>query len=136
MTRRAAGVFLLAFAVWPLLQHGLVRAFDVDPWKLGGLGMYARATLPPEVALFEVRAGQRVALAPEALSAEDGRRLADFARDRGVWGRLLPPTRLLRGCLRERPGAEAMELVVTTWRLDGDARLRRHDRVYWEARGP
>jgi hypothetical protein len=39
--RKLVIAFLIAFAVWPLLQHALVRSHGVDPWRLFAWGMYS-----------------------------------------------------------------------------------------------
>ena len=41
MKRRLVCAFLVVFAVWPALQHALVRAYGVDPWRLCAWGMYS-----------------------------------------------------------------------------------------------
>lgn len=57
--RRIVFVLLLAFALWPLVHHALVRSLDLNPWKYGGWAMYTVPVISPEIALFVVREGAR-----------------------------------------------------------------------------
>jgi hypothetical protein len=51
MTARAKGWVLVAalavLTVWPLLHTHLVRRYGLNPWKLGGWGMYAVPAILP-----------------------------------------------------------------------------------------
>jgi len=38
--RRLVGLFLVAFALWPLLHFAATTRYGVDPWKLFGWAMY------------------------------------------------------------------------------------------------
>jgi hypothetical protein len=39
--RKLVVAFLVCFALWPALQHALVRSQGVDPWRLFAWGMYS-----------------------------------------------------------------------------------------------
>lgn len=40
--KRVLFVALVFLAVWPILHHGIVTTYDMDPWLYFGLSMYAR----------------------------------------------------------------------------------------------
>jgi len=39
--KRVLFVALVFLAVWPILHHGIVTTYDMDPWLYFGLSMYA-----------------------------------------------------------------------------------------------
>ncbi|HVY61503.1 MAG TPA: hypothetical protein VHF22_07610 [Planctomycetota bacterium] len=41
LTLAAASLAVAVVAIWPAVQFELTRSWDLDPWKLGGLAMYA-----------------------------------------------------------------------------------------------
>jgi len=47
---------LIAFTLWPAVHMTLVRVYGVNPWKLGGWGMYAAPQLQPSVHVFGLTA--------------------------------------------------------------------------------
>ena len=40
---------LVAFALWPAVHIGLVKGYDLNPWKLAGWGMYSAPQIPCHV---------------------------------------------------------------------------------------
>ncbi len=40
--KRVLFVALVFLAIWPILHHGIVTTYDMDPWLYFGLSMYAR----------------------------------------------------------------------------------------------
>ena len=52
-------IILIAFAIWPWIQYGLVRAYGVDPWKLMGFAMYCIPGPMKTVRVYEVSADGR-----------------------------------------------------------------------------
>jgi len=40
--KRVLFVALVFLAVWPILHHGIVTTYDMDPWLYFGMSMYAR----------------------------------------------------------------------------------------------
>ncbi len=40
--KRVAFVAMVFLAVWPIIHHGIVTTYDMDPWLYFGLSMYAR----------------------------------------------------------------------------------------------
>jgi hypothetical protein len=86
-------VAISAFTLWPLVQMGLVATFDVNPWKLGGWGMYSAPRITPEIEVaisdgtgpfrwLTPRALQRYKVAPQWVR---------LVRTRRALGRLSPP---------------------------------------------
>jgi len=49
---------LIAFTLWPAVHLTLVRVYGVNPWKLGGWGMYAVPQLQPSVRVFGLTADE------------------------------------------------------------------------------
>lgn len=43
---------LVALTAWPVVHIGLVKARDLNPWKLAGWGMYAAPQLPAYARVF------------------------------------------------------------------------------------
>ena len=50
---------LIAFTLWPAVHLTLVRVYGVNPWKLGGWGMYAVPQLQPSVRVFGLTASSQ-----------------------------------------------------------------------------
>jgi len=46
----AAIVFL---AIWPMVHHGLVAIYEINPWIFFGLSMYVRANPMPDIVALE-----------------------------------------------------------------------------------
>jgi hypothetical protein len=44
-------IFLALLALWPIVQHVLVRAYRVSRWELGAYGMYARPDIDVRIEL-------------------------------------------------------------------------------------
>ena len=102
MHRLAIGLLM----VWPLLHFGLVRAYDMNPWKLGGLAMY---TAPPEsygVDIYGYATGDRVNV---SLSRTDNALFGEFVHRSRVLGRLVSPRQLAEQLLS---GNSELDAVV------------------------
>lgn len=88
MKRRLVHAFLVVFTLWPLAQHGLVRRYDVSPWKLAGWGAYAAPRIDPTVQLYVVENGRGRKLSDAELPgdlAADARAYAQRRADLGRW---------------------------------------------------
>jgi len=109
---------LILFALWPLLQIGLVLQFQVNPWKLAGWGMYSapqfpaelrvEARVPGEAGVFELRTR------PEALQATELR----FLERRLGLGRLARPDELGQALLDHYPPIDGVTIEVRQPALD------------------
>lgn len=124
MKRRAVGIGLVLFALWPLVQRGLVAAFDAHPWKLAGWAMYARPSLPPAADLFELRDGRARPLPPDTWDEGEEGRIRDYLERRYVVGRFASADALARDLLAGHPELAGLVLQLTLRRLDADAMLR------------
>ncbi len=127
--RRVLLVFLAALSVWPLAHHGLVRAFDMDAWRLLGFSMYAVPKPLVKVQAVEmswapeVPDAQRVL--PEPVKRAFDRQLWKLRNGRQTLGLLYPwQTRFVRmfAVLPEEVGK--LTIVLTRSYLDTDAMLR------------
>lgn len=111
-------VFLAAFTVWPLVHIGLVKRFEVNPWKLAGWGMYSAPQLPAWVQLFaltpdSVGIYELQTVQPTLQPAVDG-----FLRQRRGLGQLVEPDALARAMLDYYPGIDGVRIVVVQPFLD------------------
>ncbi len=103
---------LIVFALWPAAHIGLVKLWDVNPWKLAGWGMYPAPQMPAElriscftpdnVGVYPLRT-----LPPELEAAQH-----DFLRARLGLGRLARPRALARALLDYYPGIDGVSIEV------------------------
>ena len=103
---------LLALAIWPAIQIGLVRAHGVNPWKLAGWGMYAAPQLIPDARLLvrEEPGGPLREL--DWIGSDHEERVTAFLRDRLALGRLASPDQLAVDLLDEDPHQHEIIFVV------------------------
>ena len=114
--RRAVHLALAAFALWPVVQIGLVRAYDVNPWKLAGWGMYAVPQIPARVHVWGLTAKESYEVG--SLPPETQRSLDTFLeRRRGLRG-LARPTALGKQMLAHYSAIEGIRIVVIQPRLN------------------
>ena len=123
MRRRVAIAILVWAAVWPLGHRALVAAYDVNPWKLGGFAMYATATPPIQVVVFESAGGRLMPLDERRLSRDAQRALRRFRIDRHALGQLQSPDDLGDALLEARP--DLAWVVVAVQRMSLDAKTAR-----------
>lgn len=110
MKRNVVVVGVVLFALWPAVHRGLVYAFDMNPWKLGGWAMYARPHFPPQIRLLRIRAGEEIPLTD--LTPLEQALAGDFVESRYSIGRLASPEELAQQVLARVPRGEADALVV------------------------
>ena len=69
---RVVRAALVLLALWPVVQHALVRGTEVSPWKLAGWGMYAapQDNVGVVVLVEDPRTSENVVLPREALPQE------------------------------------------------------------------
>ena len=116
--RIAVYAFLVAFTLWPLVHIGLVKRYDVNPWKLAGWGMYSAPQLPSymrivcltpdEVGRYEL-SSVRPALEPA---------FERFLLMRRDLGRLVEPDAFARALLDHYSAIDGVEIVVVEPFLD------------------
>lgn len=133
MKRRVVMVALVAFALWPLAQRGLVWTFDVSPWKLGGWAMYTAPAFSSGVVLLQVTNDKITPIAPSRYTPRIRNEVGRLASYRAALGRLASPDRLGRAVFEERPEWPVVVVVVDRRRLDGaSARIvRRIDKFLY-----
>jgi len=120
--RRALELFLVAFAIWPLIHFGLVERYEVSPWKLAGWAMYAAPTTQVGVAVFAVRPGRKPErLAEAALPAPVAAEMARFVDRRRTLGRLASPDSIGRELFARRSDLAWTVVAVETRLLDRDS---------------
>jgi hypothetical protein len=114
---RALAVFVVAFALWPLMQRGLVWTYDVNPWKLGGWAMYSAPVLRTDLLIVGAEGDTAVRVDPRRLS-EDTRHAYDnyFYYTRHL-GRLVDGDELARGVLQDAPSLREVMLVIVRRRI-------------------
>lgn len=99
-------------AVWPLVHRGLVSAYDVNPWKLGGFAMYTTATPPVLVVAFEPRGEGGIPLDRRRFPAHVEQSLQRFEARRHVLGNLARPDELAAQLLHSRPDLDRVVVLV------------------------
>jgi hypothetical protein len=122
--RRAVGIFLIAFAVWPLIQFSLTQHYDASPWKLFGWGMYSVPGAMKTVRILALTQGQKVRLPFQAYSPEEQKLVDRFRGHRQALGLLASPVPLAEGMLALRPDYDGVVIAVLTLSLNREtARL-------------
>jgi len=96
------------FWVWPIIHHGIVTRYDMDPWLYFGMSMYARAR--PTIYIGAIDAaypGQPFQpVNPEAVLASlpMQRHLKMLTNDRTNYGILYNPEPVVKEIFKEFPG--------------------------------
>jgi hypothetical protein len=122
--RKLIAAWLLVFAAWPLVQFGLVRAYDIHPWRFGGWATFAVPLLPPNVVLFQIdyrnaktlQDIKAIKVGPAYWSAGLKADVDHYMTDRANFGRLIPPPELLGKKFLDEHGETGMVLVVVQTR--------------------
>jgi len=122
MKRRALSLFLILFAVWPLIQYGLVRAYDVDPWKLMGFAMYCVPGPMKTVRVYEISSdGSQRMLDFMAYDDQEQRIVDRFRELRRALGDLQPSDELAEAMLALHPDFEGVVVSVLSLKLDPES---------------
>lgn len=117
MKRRLVVALLVLFAVWPAVQHLLVRRYDVDPWKLYAWGMYTVPGPMKTVRIVRIgRDGSAAVLA--AYRPAEARAVDAFRLRRQALGRLASPAALADTVLELHPDWEGVAIPILSVRLD------------------
>lgn len=99
-------------AVWPLLHRGVVAAYDVNPWKLGGFAMYTAVTPPVLVVAFEPRGEGGVPIDRRDLPAYAQQTLQRFEMRRHILGNLVRPDEFAAQVLQARSALSQVVILV------------------------
>jgi len=105
-------VFLLAFAVWPLVHIGLVKRYNVNPWKLAGWGMYSAPQLPAWLQLFALTSDSVGVYELQTIQPALQPAVDDFLRRRRGLRQLVVPDDLARKTLDFYPAIDGVRIVV------------------------
>lgn len=128
MKRRLVGGFLVLFALWPLVQHVLVRTWDVDPWRLFGWAMYCVPGPMKTVRVVQISRDGRFAVRDTRGYDAELQSLVDRYRiRRQSIGRLASGDALARFVLERYPDWEGVALPVLTLSLDPETALSRFE---------
>jgi hypothetical protein len=127
-----ATLLLALVLVWPPIQHGLARTYDLDAWAFFGWAMYAVPNLRVNVRAARLEAPAASLRAPaaslrapaadaspdwNAISVGSYDALRAFAERRGRWGALLPPDTLARDLFRAQPDLPGILIRVRRWQI-------------------
>ncbi len=134
-----ATLLLALVLVWPPIQHGLARTYDLDAWAFFGWAMYAVPNLRVNVRAARLEAPAAPLTAPaaslrapaaslrepatdaspdwNAISVGSYDALRAFAERRGRWGTLLLPDTLARDLFRAQPDLPGILIRVRRWQI-------------------
>ena len=115
--RRLLAGMVIGLAIWPVVHHGLVNRFDLNPWRFFGWSMYC---LPDEEVSFRIQVdvhGHLEALGKKP-SKEFYEELARFLRFRRVFRSSAWPDRLAQMVLSARPDVKAVVMTLGRFGLD------------------
>ena len=103
---------LIVFALWPAAHIGLVKTWEVNPWKLAGWGMYSAPQIPAELRISCFTPDEVGVYPLTALPAELEATRYEFLRARLGLGSLSRPTRLARALLDRYPAIDGVSIEV------------------------
>ena len=107
---------LAALAIWPLVQHQLVRRYRVEPWKFAGWAMYAR---PANKGVMHITGVDRLGI--PVPRSRLSRRVRDasheYERRRSYYGRLVSAEPLARLVFDEHPRVVHVTIAVDDFEL-------------------
>ena len=109
---------LTVFTVWPLVHIGLVKRYDVNPWKLAGWGMYSAPQLPAWVQLFGLTSDSVGIYELQTVQPALQPAVDRFLRRRRGLGQLAEPDALARAMLEYYPAVDGVRIVVVQPFLD------------------
>jgi len=118
LRRRIVLGIVIAFAIWPAVQLGLVLGYDVNPWKLAGWGMYSAPQIPCYVRLFGLTPDDVGRYELRTLPPELEPVLERFLHRRRSLRRLVEPGELGRALLRHYSAVVGIEVEVVQPVLD------------------
>jgi len=112
---------MLAFVIaWPLVQHGLARSLELDPWSFFGFAMYAVPNLKLTVrAAVPGAAGEP--LDWNAVPVSSYGLLREYAERRARFGKLLPPDALAAELLERHPEIPGVVVRIRRWQISGES---------------
>lgn len=118
--KRLAASLVIGYLLWGGVHRYLVHRFEINPWKFGGMAMYAIPAPKISIGFFEPRPDG--GLRPLEISREpaDQPLFLRYFQDRRHAGRLLPPDALAERIFAQRQDVDACAIVVTRLSLDSE----------------
>ena len=122
MKRRLVCAFLVAFAIWPALQHALVRVYGIDPWRLCAWGMYSSPGPMKTIRVVALRdeAGPEI-LDREAYPPEVERLVTIYRWRKQALGDLASADSLAQALLAMHTDWDGVALPMVTLALDPES---------------
>ncbi len=112
LKQTAVRAALVAFTVWPAAHIGLVKLYDVNPWKLAGWGMYSAPQLPSYVQITCLTPDSVGSYELGSLQPELEPELQEFLLLRRHLGRLVEPDEFARALLDYYPAIDGVDIAV------------------------
>ncbi len=109
---------LLIFAVWPVVHIGLVKRYDINPWKLAGWGMYSAPQLPCRLRVFCLTPDEVGLYELRTLDPVLEQKARQFLRRRRALRRLARPDALGAAVLEDAPAIDGVRIEVMQPFLD------------------
>jgi hypothetical protein len=128
--RRAVGIFLIVFALWPLVQFGLTQRYDVSPWKLFGWAMYSVPGAMKTVRIVALSDDSMRRLDLQGYGPEEQVLVDRFRQRRQALGLLASPEPLAEGMLELHPDFDGVVIAVLTLRLGRESARVESDIAY------
>ncbi len=104
-----------ALVLWPLVQHGLVRTYGVNPWRFFGWAMYAvpSPTLRIHHEFTNIEMGEEIKKKRSYKNA-----IKEFSQRRAHWGELEKPQHLADTLFTLVPEGRELRITVSSVYLD------------------
>lgn len=106
--------FLAIMLVWPVVQMGIAKGYNINAWKFFAWGMYSKT--PVILDLVELGAMSKPGgppVAPPTWSADTKEATQAFLDDRKWWGDLVSPDPIAEAALRDHPELYGIEMRIT-----------------------
>ena len=116
---RLATALVALILVWPPVQHGLSRTFELDPWSFFGFAMYSVPNFETTVRAGALR-GEGAEPDWNGIPVASYRHLRDYALRRTRWGALLPPDRLAAELLERHDDLDGVVIRIRRYEIDSE----------------
>lgn len=119
MKRRVVAAFLIAFALWPAVQIGLVQRYGADPWRLFAWGMYSvpGAMRTVRIVVLHPERPPRI-LSTRLYTEDEDAIMQSFRHRRQALGALARPAAVADDLLALHPEWHGVALPVLSISLD------------------
>ncbi len=120
--RGLVATLIALYILWIPVHFLVAQRFEINPWKLCGLAMYATPQPRVAITLFEVREGGLEPLWIEA-RVQDQQLYLDYMERRRQLGHLAPPDGLAEHLFALKPDVDHLAIVITRTAMNADAIL-------------